>query len=230
MNHCPPRHSNVLVMHPDPILSAGLVAALRQHATFEVFVHGVDNLGPDGPQVDVVIADFSNAMRLTEPGARKSHGLPDEARILALTSNDREADIRRAIEAGVHGYLLVGGPLNELSDGVTAVASGLRYMSLSVAQHMANSLTRAALTSREIEVLRLVAMGQPNKEIARQLGIELGTVKSHVSAIMGKLGASSRTHAARLAATRGLVEDHMATERDPHPSRVRTFEPALQYA
>jgi DNA-binding NarL/FixJ family response regulator len=230
MNHCPPRRSNVLVIHPDPILSGGVVAALRQHVTLEVFVHGVDNLGPDGPQIDVVIADFSNAMRLTEPGARKSHGLLDEARILALTSNDREADIRRAIEAGVHGYLLVGGPLNELSDGVMAVASGLRYMSLSVAQHMANSLTRATLTSREIEVLRLVAVGQPNKAIARQLGIELGTVKSHVSAIMGKLGANSRTHAARLAATRGLVEDHMATERDPHPSRGRTMEPALQHA
>lgn len=230
MNHHPPRHSNVLVMHPDPILSAGLVAALRQHATFEVFVHGLDHLGPQGPQVDVVIADYSNAMRLTEPGARKSHGLLDEARILALTSNDREADIRRAIEAGVHGYLLVGGPLNELSDGVAAVASGLRYMSLSVAQHMADSLTRATLTSREIEVLRLVATGQPNKAVARQLGIELGTVKSHVSAIMAKLGASSRTHAARIAATRGLVEDHVATEHHPRPSRVRTMEPAMQFA
>lgn len=230
MNHLPPRHSNVLVMHPDPILSAGLVAALRQHPTFEVFVHGVDNLGPEGPRVDVVIADYGNAMRLTEHGARKSHGLLDDARILALTPNDREADIRRAIEAGVHGYLLVGGPLNELVDGVTAMAGGLRYMSLSVAQRMAESLTRAALTLREIEVLRLVATGQPNKVIARQLGIELGTVKSHVSAIMAKLGANSRTHAARIAATRGLVKDQEAAERDPGASHARTMQSAMQYA
>lgn len=230
MNYQPLRRSNLLVMHPDPILCAGLVAALRQHASFEVFVHGVDNLGPEGPQVDVVIADYSNAMRLTEPGARKSHGLPGDAKILALTPNAREADIRRAIEAGVHGYLLVGGPLNELVDCVKAVASGLRYMSLCAAQRMADSLTRAALTSREIEVLKLLTTGQPNKAIAQQLSIELGTVKSHLRAIMTKLGASSRTQAVRIAASRGLVDDHAQTELEPFPPRSRSVEPRLQYA
>jgi DNA-binding NarL/FixJ family response regulator len=112
---------------------------------------------------------------------------------------------------------------------VTAVANGLRYMSLSVAQRMADSLTRAALTSREIEVLQLVATGQPNKVIARELSIELGTVKSHVSAIMNKLGVSSRTQAARIAALRGLVE---SADRDvePAPARARATEARVQFA
>jgi DNA-binding NarL/FixJ family response regulator len=230
MNCNSPRLANVLVMHPDPILSAGLVAALRQHPSFEVFVQGVDNLGNEGPQVDVVIADYAGALRLTEASFRNSSGLPREARILALTPNDREADIRRAIEAGVHGYLLVGGPLDELVDGVTTVARGLRYLSVAVAQRMADSLTRATLTSRETEVLRLVATGQPNKAIARELSIELGTVKSHMSAIMGKLGANTRTQAVRIATARGLVEEHVVTERDLRSIRAPAMERAFQFA
>jgi DNA-binding NarL/FixJ family response regulator len=169
LNHLPLRRPTVLAMHPDPILCAGLVTALRRH-------------------------------------------------------------IRRAIEAGVYGYLLVGGPLNELIDGVTAVASGMRYMSLSVAQRMADSLTRATLTSREIEVLTLVATGQPNKMIARHLSIELGTVKSHVSAIMTKLGASSRTQAARIAASRGLVVEHVKADPEYALFRGRAMEPRMQFA
>ena len=95
---------------------------------------------------------------------------------------------------------------------------------------MADSLTRATLTSRETEVLSLVAAGQPNKIIARQLRIELGTVKSHMSAIMAKLGASSRTHAARIAASRGLVEAYRASEPALHAFSARSSDPAMQYA
>jgi DNA-binding NarL/FixJ family response regulator len=200
--------SNILIVHPDPIVSAGLVAALRAHGGFEIFVHGVDHLGPDGAQVHVAIADYDNALLLTDPLARRSRGLPEDARILALTPNDREADIRRAIEAGVFGYILPGGPLEELISGLTALGNGLRYLCPSVAHRMAESLTRAALTARETDVLRLVSFGRPNKDIARQLRIELATVKSHMTAIMMKLGARTRTEAARIAATRGLVDGH----------------------
>lgn len=206
MNHDAPR-PNILIFHPDPLLSAGLVAALRQQGMFEVFVFGVDHLGVDGPSIDAVIADFDNAMRLIDPAERESHGIRGAAKLLALTPNERETDIRRAIESGVHGYVLVGGPLGDLIDAVTAVAHGLRYVSAAVAQHMADSLARAALTSREIEVLELVTAGQPNKSIARALCIELTTVKSHMTAIMSKLGASTRTQAARIAASRGLVKE-----------------------
>ena len=133
------------------------------------------------------------------------------ARILILTANDREADIRRAIEAGIHGYILLGGPLDELIDAATAVANGLRYVSRSVAQRMADSLARTSLTLRETEVLSLAAGGESNKAIARDLAIKAGTVKSHMTAIMSKLGASSRTHAVSIAAARGLVEQRAST-------------------
>ena len=230
MNFQPFHRSNLLVVHPDPIVSAGLVAALREHPNFDVAVHGADSAGADDKRVDVVIADYANALRLADLQARRASGLQDETRILALTANDREADVRRAIEAGVYGYVLVGGALHELIDGVSAVARGLRYMSMSVAQRMADSLTRAALTSREVEVLQLVADGQPNKAIARSLSIELGTVKSHVSAIMTKLGASSRTQAARIAAARGLVEEGAAAVVEGFTARMRAPEARVQFA
>ena len=132
------------------------------------------------------------------------------ARTLIVTTNDRETDIRRAIEAGIHGYILLGGPLAELIDGVTAVANGQRYLSRSVAQRMADSLTHTSLTSREIQVLSFAAAGESDKAIARELRIEMRTVKSHMTSIMSKLGATSRTQAAGIAATRGLVEPRAA--------------------
>ncbi|OUM02847.1 response regulator transcription factor [Variovorax sp. JS1663] len=230
MNPSPQRRPNLSIMHPDPILRSGLVAALRQHGGFEIFIHGVDDLAPGGPPIDVVIADYRNALRLTDAKARRSDGLQAGTRILVLTSNDREADIRRAIESGVYGYLLFGGPLAELIDGVTAVTSGVRYMSAAAARRMADSLTRAALTSRENEVLRLVADGQSNKSIARELAIELGTVKSHMSAIMTKLGAGSRTEAARIAASRGLIDDHHEVVPRLQPVLRAPMEPMLRYA
>ncbi|MDM0117484.1 response regulator transcription factor [Variovorax sp. J22R133] len=217
---------NILIAHPDPIVSAGLVAALSQNGTFEVYVHGVDNLGADGPLVDAVVSDYAGALRLTHTNERKAWGVRGAARILALTSNDREADIRCAIELGVQGYLLVGGPLSELIDAVASVARGVRFFSAAVAQRLADSLTREALTTREVDVLQLVVTGQPNKAIARSLRIELATVKSHMSAIMRKLGASSRTDAARIAAARGLLESACHTHQRAPASKPLSVEAA----
>jgi DNA-binding NarL/FixJ family response regulator len=149
---------------------------------------------------------------------------------MALTSNDREADIRRAIEAGIHGYLLLGGPLSELIEGVTTVANGVRYLGRAVAQRVADSLTRSSLTSRETEVLRLVTTGESNKAIARQLNIELATVKSHMTAIMTKLNATSRTQAADIAATRGLVAERVFARPAPLASRVGLIASPTQVA
>jgi len=206
MNYATPNRLNVLVLQQDPLLSVGIAMALRQHAAFDVFEGQADARETQVPPIDVVVADYGQAMQLAASANRAARSSPGVPKILALTWNDREADIRRAIEAGVHGYLLMGGEMRDLVEGVNAVAGGMRYLCRSVAQRMADSLTRVALTSREVEVLRLVVTGEPNKIIARHLNIELGTVKSHVSAIMSKLGATSRTHAAGIAVTRGLVE------------------------
>ena len=228
MNYTATDRRNVLVMHHDPLLRAGLVAALRQHPAFDVFVDGDAAASDmDSPRMHVVIADYGQAMQFA---AGAAHGPLATARILILTSNDREADIRRAVEAGVHGYLLLGGALSELIEGVTMVARGMRYLAQSVAQRMADSLTRASLTLREVEVLQLVVAGESNKAIARQLRIELGTVKSHMTAIMTKLGATSRTQAASIATARGLVEETVLVQHAPLLPRTHSNALRPQFA
>jgi DNA-binding NarL/FixJ family response regulator len=210
---------NVLVVHEDPLLRAGLVTALRQQLGLDVFVEGDGALA----RIDVVIADHAGAMRLVEPDGRARRGL-GSARIFVLAASDREADIRRAVEAGVHGYLLLGCALSELVHAVTVVARGGRYLCRSVAARMADSLTRVPLTGRELQVLQLVSAGDSNKAIARRLCIELGTVKSHMSAVLDKLGATSRTQAASIASQRGLLEHGSLPSAPPIQSGLQRLE------
>jgi DNA-binding NarL/FixJ family response regulator len=218
MNRVAPRSSSILVIHDDPLLCAGVVASLSRFPCFAVFADTGEGAGPPPSEIDVVVADYASAVSLGDSRERAARGLA-RARILALTANDREVDIRRAIQAGIHGYVLVGGPLSELVEAVSAVADGVRYLCRAVAQRMADSLTHASLTLREVEVLELVVDGESNKAIARRLEIEVGTVKSHMSAIMAKLGATSRTQAASIAASRGLIEERSSVQSAPFAER-----------
>jgi DNA-binding NarL/FixJ family response regulator len=209
MNSSTQNTISVLVMHAEPLLAVGLAAALRQFPGFSVQVHGDDGLPADA--IDVIVADYQDGVHLASAQDMRANGLKS-ARVLVMTSHDREHEVRLALEAGVHGYLLLGCPIQELIAGVSALGRGSRYLCLAVAQRMAESLTREALTPREADVLRLLVRGQCNKAIAKQLDIAVGTVKAHVKAIMGKLDASSRTQAASVAAQRGLI-DEPATDR-----------------
>jgi DNA-binding NarL/FixJ family response regulator len=198
---------SVLVMHAEPLIAVGLAAALRQVSGFSVHAQGGDALSAGA--VDVIVADYEAGMQLASAPGNRATGLKN-ARVLVMTTHDREHEVRQALEAGVHGYLLLGCPIQELIAGVTALGRGSRYLCLAVAQRMAESLTREALTPREADVLRLLVRGQCNKSIAKQLDIAVGTVKAHVKAIMGKLDASSRTQAASVAAQRGLIDEQAA--------------------
>jgi DNA-binding NarL/FixJ family response regulator len=195
---------SVLVMHADPLIAIGLAAALRQRLEFTVLVHKGDDAPAKG--IDVVVTDYQDGVELVSAPSKRLPSLK-AARVLVMTTHNREYEVRLALEAGVHGYLLLGCPIQELIAGVNALGRGSRYLCLAVAQRMAESLTREALTQREGDVLRLLVRGQCNKSIAKQLDIAVGTVKAHVKAIMGKLDASSRTQAASVAAQRGLIDD-----------------------
>ena len=230
MNITVPSSSNILALHPDPLVRAGVVASLRQHGSFEVFEGDPSAAASDGPTIAVVIAEYHQAMQLADAATRAANRRLATARILVLTTNDREAEIRRAIQAGIDGYLLLGGSLGELIESVATLAKGGRYLGRSVAQRMADSLTRTSLTSRECEVLGLVVAGECNKAIARCLHIEVGTVKSHMNAILGKLNATSRTQAAAIAVTRGLVEERMPIPRASFSRPLPRVEPMAQLA
>jgi len=221
--------ANVLTLHPDPLVRAGIAACLRQHGGFEVFEEERDRLNREGVRFDVVIADHRQAMRLAG-AARGTVGSLAKARILVLTSGDCETDIRRALEAGIHGYLLLGGPLSEFIEAASTLACGGRYLGRAVAQRVAEGSTRAPLTSREIDVLQLVVAGESNKAIARRLCIEVGTVKTHMSGLLGKLNATSRTQAAAIAVTRGIVQERTPFPASAFPARAPRVEPVSQPA
>lgn len=202
----------VLVVHEEPVMAAGLAAILGSRTEMTVIVQSGRDTRPAESSVeerdtaDVIVADYRSALELLSAakvakGARRGHG----PKVMVITPIDREWEIRSAINAGVHGYVLQNCRIDELVDGVTALSQGQRYLSHSVSRRIADSLTRERLTTRETEVLSLLTTGSCNKSIAKELGIAVGTVKVHVKGILEKLDATTRTHAVIVAAQRGLV-------------------------
>jgi DNA-binding NarL/FixJ family response regulator len=129
-----------------------------------------------------------------------------EARIVVLTTYRGDAQIVRALKAGAQAYLLKSVLRRELLDTIRAVHEGRRRIPLEVAAQLGEYTADDSLTSREIEVLRLIAVGKANKLVASDLSIMEGTVKGHVKSILSKLGASDRTHAVTIALKRGIIE------------------------
>jgi DNA-binding NarL/FixJ family response regulator len=132
-----------------------------------------------------------------------------ETEVIALTSVLEDASVIGAVRAGAIGYLLKDTAADELCRAIKAAASGQVQLSPQAAARLVREVrapeSPEALTDREVDVLRLVAEGCANKEIARDLGIGEKTVKTHVSNILGKLGVASRTQAALYAVQIGLV-------------------------
>jgi DNA-binding NarL/FixJ family response regulator len=129
-----------------------------------------------------------------------------EARIIMLTTFEGDVDIRRALEAGARGYMLKNMPPKDLVEGIRQVHAGKKRIPAEVAAHLADYFGDDALTEREIDVLRHVAGGNRNRDIAEQLFISEETVKVHVKHIMEKLGASDRTQAVAIAVRRGIIQ------------------------
>jgi len=127
------------------------------------------------------------------------------ARIIVLTTYQGDIQALRAIRAGAAGYLLKSMVRKELAGTIRSVHAGKRHIPAEIAAELAAHVADDALSLREIEVLRLVAMGNSNKQIASQLTIVEETVKAHISNILSKLGANDRTHAVTIATTRGFL-------------------------
>jgi len=129
-----------------------------------------------------------------------------DARIIVLTTYMGDVQILRALKAGAQAYLLKNTLHNELLETIRAVHAGKRSLSPEASYQIAEHVTDDALTPAEISVLRLIAQGNANKQIADQLSISEETVKSRVKCILSKLGANDRTHAAMIGLKRGLID------------------------
>jgi DNA-binding NarL/FixJ family response regulator len=129
-----------------------------------------------------------------------------EARIIVLTTYTGDVQVLRAIKAGARAYLLKNSLHKELLETIRAVHAGKKALSPEASYQIAEHSTDDALTPAEIRVLRLIAEGNANKEIAAQLSVSEETVKGQVRNILSKLGANDRAHAAMIGVKRGIIE------------------------
>lgn len=128
-----------------------------------------------------------------------------EARIIILTTFEGDVEIQRALEAGARAYVLKSTPPKELMDVIRKVHAGKKPISSDIAAQLAEHYSDEALTDREIEVLRQVAEGNRNRDIAEKLFISEETVKVHIKHVMDKLGANDRTQAVAIGVRRGII-------------------------
>ena len=128
------------------------------------------------------------------------------AKVIVLTTYPGDVQVVRALKAGARGYLLKGHVNKELPEVIRAVHAGQKRIPPEIAAELAEHTAEDGLSPREIDVLRLIAAGNANKEIANKLFIAEETVKSHVTNILAKLQASDRTHAVTTALKRGIIE------------------------
>ncbi len=129
-----------------------------------------------------------------------------DARIIILTTFEGDVEINRALQAGARGYLLKNMPPSELLDVIRQVHAGKKRIPAAIASQLAEHMSDESLTEREVEVLRQVAGGNKNREIARKLFISEETVKVHIKHIMEKLGATDRTQAVAIGVRRGIIQ------------------------
>ncbi len=203
----------VLIVDDHPVVREGLAAVLED--TKDVRVVGavgsaeeaLTSVGVGLP--DVILLD------LELPGMNGVDAIPrltaaaPRPRIIVLTAYDTEERVLGALKAGAAGYLLKGAGAAEIVQAIRAVAAGGSYLTPRVATrvvaHVSAPRRSGTLSERERQVLRLVARGRANKQIARDLGITERTVKFHMTSIFNKLGADNRAQAIAIAAQRGLL-------------------------
>jgi len=133
-------------------------------------------------------------------------GAAPDARIIVLTTYAGDVQALRALQAGARAYLLKSALHKELISSIRAVHAGKKALSTEVSFQLAEHATDDALTASEVRVLRLIADGNANKEIAAQLSVSEDTIKGQVRNILSKLGAKDRTHAAMIGLQRGIIE------------------------
>lgn len=189
------RHGLSAIIDNEPDMT---VVALAEDGTSAILLFGQHR--PDVCLVDLRMPngngiEFINAVR-------KEYR---DARIIILTTFDTDEDIYQGLRAGAMSYILKGVAPEALLAGIRAAHSGERHVAPDLASRLLERMRCPELTTREIDVLRLLVTGRSNKEIATALGVGEGTVRTHCNSIFPKLGVSDRTQATTAALKRGLI-------------------------
>lgn len=186
--------ASIIALEPDMTLCAEASTGEQAVALFHAH-------RPDVTLMDLRLPGMS--------GSETTHAIrtayPD-ARIIILSTYVSDEEIFGALQAGAMAYLVKSVQRQELTHAIRRAAAGLRHIPPEVATRLADRMSRAQLSARELEVLRQLAGGKRNREIASALDIAEGTVKLHVSSILGKLGVVDRTEAVTVALHRGIIQ------------------------
>jgi DNA-binding NarL/FixJ family response regulator len=218
----------VLVVDDHEVVRRGLLAFLDTEPDIEVVgeaaggTEALDLLAAmdsEGRRPAVIVMDLQMAPIDGIEATRRVRALYHDIEVVALTSFAEEERVHAALQAGASGYVLKDSDADDVAVAVRSAHRGLLQLDPFVARRLMSSLGElrdddpiSELTSRELDVLRLVAAGKPNKQIAAELAISERTARTHVSRILRKLHLSSRTQAALWAVKEGLV----SVEREPH--------------
>ena len=201
----------ILIVDDHPVVCSGLTSMLGAHQEFEVV-----GSAASGEEALTMIEECHPRIVLLDlrmPGMdgigvlRAVRRMNSPPRVIILTSFEKDEDIYRAIREGAHGYLVKDTTESEMVAAISIVDAGKRYIPHHIAARLADRMTRSDLTSRELQILELVAQGATNKEIGRELNISDNTVRHHVNSIMEKLEVSDRTEAVAIAIRRGVLSE-----------------------
>ena len=200
----------ILSIDDHPLLHEGIATVIRNQPDMSLVAeafNGRDGIQcfrqhqPDVTLMDLRLPDMSGidammAIRTDFP----------EARVIMLTTFAGDVEIQRSLEAGARAYVLKSMPPKELVEVIRQVNTGKKRIPAEIAAHLAEHYSDEALTGREIEVLKQIANGNRNRDIAEKLFITEETVKVHIKHLMEKLGASDRTQAVAIGVRRGIIQ------------------------
>ena len=200
----------VLIVDDHPLMREGIVAVIQGEKDIVVVAEANDGKRaielfrehvPDVTLMDLQMPVMNGieaikAIRLEFPASR----------FIVLTTYQGDVQALRALKAGATGYLLKNMIWKDLPESIRVVHSGRRRIPTEIAEALAEHVADDALTDREVQVLRRVAMGTANKTIAAELSVSEATIKAHMKNILAKLGANDRTHAVTIAVKRGFLE------------------------
>jgi DNA-binding NarL/FixJ family response regulator len=210
MMQSPPNLIRILTVDDHPLLRKGIAALVNGEPDLKLVAEAsngneaIDAFRSHRPDVTLMDLQMPGIDGIGAIGRIRDE-FPN-ARIIVLTTYTGDTQVLRALRAGARAYLLKGHVHKELLETIRAVHAGQRRILPDIAAELAEHAMDDELTEREIDVLRLVAAGNANKQIADQLSIGEATVKSHMSSILSKLSANDRSHAVTIGLKRGIIE------------------------